>query len=124
MKLVCVIHCGVRNEEGEEEKGRAMLSSLSPPQRRRSLRRSVPPFFLLPPSGRRRLKRGVRHQKCNRGDVGESLRRHLPRPVLAKNRIGLRGFRGNQIRTVAILSLEVPNPNFQPILMMSNFFSI
>ena len=44
--------------------------------------------------------------------------------VLTKNRIGLRGFQGNQIHTVAIWSLEVPNPNFQPIIMMSKFYSM
>ena len=52
------------------------------------------------------------------GVAGES------RPVLTKNRIGLRGFQGKQIHTVAIWSLEVPNPNFQPILMTSKFYSI
>ena len=67
MKLVCVIHCGIRNEGREErELGRALLSLSGRPN-------GEGPFLpsSLPPNGHRRLKLGERHQKCNRGDVGE-----------------------------------------------------
>ena len=46
-----------------------------------------------------------------------------PRLLLTSARVRARGVKGNQVHSITVLSLGIPNSDFQPILLMENFYS-